>query len=127
MIDDKKSKYLDYDDEYKGIKDLEHLFEEDDKYKGIEDLEHFFKDDNRIMVCYIDWMDYSNISGNWLKKHILWVFWNNNKVTELCKNGYFMVVTMHTQGLKSFAHALVRCFLLENIRQPYQKKNHSHT
>ena len=30
---------------------------------------------------------------------------------------------MHTQGLKSFAHVLVRCFLLENIRQPYQKIN----
>ena len=64
----KKSKYLDYDDKYKGIKDLEHLFEEDDKYKGIKDLEHLFKDDDRIMVYYIDWEDYSNISGNWLKK-----------------------------------------------------------
>ena len=43
------------------------------------------------------------------------------------KSGYFVMVTMHTQGLKSFAHALVRCFLLENTRQLYQKKNHSHT
>ena len=33
----KKSKYLDYDDECKGIKDLEHLFEEinEDYYKPI--------------------------------------------------------------------------------------------
>ena len=44
------------------------MFEEDDKYKGIKDLEHLFKDDDRIMVYYIDWEDYSNISGNWLKK-----------------------------------------------------------
>ena len=29
------------------------------------------------------------------------------------KSGYIMMVTMHTQGLKSFANALVRCFLLE--------------
>ena len=56
MIDDKKSKYLDYDDDkYKGIKDLEHLLD-DDKYKGIEDLEHLFKDDDKNMVCCIDWI-----------------------------------------------------------------------
>ena len=30
---------------------------------------------------------------------------------------------MYTQGLKSFVHVQVRCFILENIRQPYQKKN----
>ena len=38
MTDTKKSNYLDYDDdEYKGIKDLEHLFNEidDDYYKPI--------------------------------------------------------------------------------------------
>ena len=40
MIDVKKSKYYDDDDKYKGIKDLEHLFEgikedEDDYYKPI--------------------------------------------------------------------------------------------
>ena len=36
MTDVKKSKYLDYD-EYKGIKDLKHLFEEikDDYYKPV--------------------------------------------------------------------------------------------
>ena len=65
------------------------MFEEDDKYKRIKDLEHLLKDDDRIMVYYIDWMYYSNISGNWLKKHILWVFWNNNKVTELCEKWIF--------------------------------------
>ena len=31
------------------------------------------------------------------------------------------MVTMHTQGLMSSANDLVRCFLLENIRQPHQK------
>ena len=88
----KKSKYLDYDDEYKGIKDLEHLFEEineDDKYKRIKDLEHLFEDDDKIMICYIDWKDYNSKNGSWLKKHILWVFWNNNNVSELCEKKIF--------------------------------------
>ena len=62
---------------------------DDDKYKGIEDVEHLFKDDDKNMVCCIDWMGYSNISGNWLKKHILCVFWNNGKVTELCEKWIF--------------------------------------
>ena len=35
------------------------------------------------------------------------------------------MVTMYTQGLKSFAHVLVRCFLLTGIRQLYQKKKSS--
>ena len=93
LIDVKKSKYLDYDDdEYKGIKDLEHLFEEineDDKYKRIKDLEHLFEDDDKIMICYIDWKDYNSKNGSWLKKHILWVFWNNNNVSELCDKWIF--------------------------------------
>ena len=38
------------------------------------------------------------------------------------KKGYTAMATMHTQGLKILAHVLVRCFLLENIRQPYQRK-----
>ena len=83
-----KSKYDDDDDDdddkYKGIKDLEYLFEEINV-----DLEHLFKDDDRNMVCYIDWMDHSNISGNWLKRQILWLFWNNNKVIELCGKWIF--------------------------------------
>ena len=87
MIDDKKSSYLDYDDdEYKGTKELEHLFEEinkDAKYKGIKDLKHLF--DDKIMICYINCMNYSNISGNWSKRHILSVFWNNNIVSKLCE------------------------------------------
>ena len=32
-----------------------------------------------------------------------------------------MMVTMHTQGLTSFARVLVRFILLDNIRQPHQK------
>ena len=36
------------------------------------------------------------------------------------KSGYAITITMHTQGLKSFTYVLVRCFILENIRQPYQ-------
>ena len=43
------------------------------------------------------------------------------------KSGYTMMVTMHTQGLKCSAHVLVRCFLLMNIRQAYQKKNQTPT
>ena len=43
------------------------------------------------------------------------------------KSGYVLTVNMHTQGLKSFAHILVRCFLLENIRQPHQKVTQTHT
>ena len=43
------------------------------------------------------------------------------------KSGYIMMVTMHTQGLKSFTHVLVRWFLLENIKQPHQKINQTST
>ena len=43
------------------------------------------------------------------------------------KSGYAITITMHTQGLKSFEHVLVRCFLLENIRQPHQKINQTPT
>ena len=43
------------------------------------------------------------------------------------KSGYVMTVTMHTQGLKSFTHVRLRCFLLENIREPYQKMNQTPT
>ena len=43
------------------------------------------------------------------------------------KSGYDMMVTMHTQGLRSYAHVLVKCFLLDNIKQPYQKMNQTPT
>ena len=43
------------------------------------------------------------------------------------KIGYIMMVAMHTQGLKSFVHVLMRCFLLENIRQLHQKINQTLT
>ena len=42
------------------------------------------------------------------------------------KSGYILMVNMHTQGLKSFAHILGRCFLLENIRQ-LEKISQTHT
>ena len=42
-------------------------------------------------------------------------------------SGYVLMVNMHTQGLKSFAHILGRCFLLENIRQLHQKISQTHT
>ena len=42
-------------------------------------------------------------------------------------SGYKKMVTMHTQGLKNFAHVPVRFFLLTSIRQPYQKKNQTST
>ena len=46
MLDSKKSDYLDDDDGYKGIKDLEHLFEEinendEDYYKPMLDESSF--------------------------------------------------------------------------------------
>ena len=65
--------------------------------------------------------------GNWKREQIVWIFWNDGHVSELCKSGYIVMVTMHTQGLKSFAHILVRCFLLENIGRPYQKINQTPT
>ena len=37
------------------------------------------------------------------------------------KSGYILMVNMHTQGLKSFAHILERCFLLGNIRELHKK------
>ena len=43
------------------------------------------------------------------------------------KSRYISMVNMHTQGLKSFAHILVRCSLLGNIRQPHQKISQTHT
>ena len=43
------------------------------------------------------------------------------------KSGYALMISMHTQGLKSFAHILARWFLLENVRQPYQKINQTPT
>ena len=61
-----------------------------------------------------------NKNGNWIKRHIIWVF-GIIMYQNYVKSGYTMMVTMHTQGLKSFTHVLVRWFLLENIRQPYQK------
>ena len=45
------------------------------------------------------------------------------------KSGYILMVNMHThtQGLKSFAHILERCFLLGNIRQLHQNISQTHT
>ena len=43
------------------------------------------------------------------------------------KSGYILMVNMHTQGLKSFAHILEKCFLLGNIRQLHQKISQTHT
>ena len=37
------------------------------------------------------------------------------------KSGYILMVNMHTQGLKSFAHILESCFLLGNIKQLHQQ------
>ena len=37
------------------------------------------------------------------------------------KSGYILMVNMDTQGLKSFAHILERCFLLGNIRELHKK------
>ena len=39
------------------------------------------------------------------------------------KIGHSIRIIMYTQGLKSFVHFQVRRFILENIRQPYKKKN----
>ena len=43
------------------------------------------------------------------------------KYQNYVRSGYALMVTIYTQGLKSFAHVLVKYFLLENIRQPYQE------
>ena len=43
------------------------------------------------------------------------------------KSEYAITISMHTQRLKSIGHILVRCFLLENLRQPYQKINQTPT
>ena len=37
------------------------------------------------------------------------------------KNGYALKTIMHIQGLKSFAHAQVKYFLLMSTRQSFQK------
>ena len=43
------------------------------------------------------------------------------------KSGYILMVNIHTQGLKNFAHILERCFLLGNIRKLHQKISQTHT
>ena len=65
-------------------------------------------------------------NGNWKRRQIVWIFWNNSHVSELCEKGYILMVNMHTQGLKSFVHIRGRCFLLENIRQ-LEKISQTHT
>ena len=43
------------------------------------------------------------------------------------ESGYTLMVNMDTQGLKSFAHILEKCFLLGNIRQIHEKISQTHT
>ena len=59
--------------------------------------------------------------GNWVKRQTVWVFGMVDMYQNYAKIGYVITMNMHTHGLKSFTHILVRCFLLESIRQPHQK------
>ena len=62
-------------------------------------------------------------SGNWKKRRILWVFWGNSHISELCEKW------IHHDGNYAYARFEELCtssgevFLLENIRQLYQKIN----
>ena len=64
---------------------------------------------------------------NWKRKHIAWVFWNNGQVSELCEKWVYLNGNYVYTSLKSFEHVLVRCLLLENIKQPCQKMNEKPT
>ena len=66
-------------------------------------------------------------SGNWKKDRSSGSFGVIAMYQNYAKSGYTVTITMHTQGLRSFAHVLVRWFLLENIRQPHQKINQTPT
>ena len=65
--------------------------------------------------------------GNQEKKILSGSFGITIPYQNYVKSGYTLMVTMHTQVLKSFAHVLVKCFLLESIRPPYQKIKQTHT
>ena len=92
------------------------------KDKTIPKTKTEYKGDHEIQVYYNGKIFKNKENGDWRKRHILGSFGIIIIYLNYVKSGYTKMVTMHTQGLKSFAHVLVRYFLLMNIRQLYQKK-----
>ena len=73
------------------------------------------------MFIYISMPVYKK-NGDWIKKQSVWVFWSNH-VTELCEMWIQKTMNMHTHVLKRFTNILVRCFILESIKQSHQNIN----
>ena len=92
------------------------------KDKTIPKTKTEYKGDNEIQVYYNGKIFKNKENGDWRKRHILCVFWNNNHISEL--RGKWI----YKDGNYAYSrHVLVRCFLLTSIRQLYQKKNQTPT
>ena len=55
------------------------------KDKTIPKTKTEYKGDNEIQVYYNGKIFKNKENGDWRKRHILWVFWNNNHISELCE------------------------------------------
>ena len=111
------------------IEDIDNIKIEDIDNTKIEDKDEHIDIDRTTFITVFERLRQSRDRKSDQKriKRIVLVFCDDNHVQNYVKSGYVMMVTMHTQGLKSLEHVLVRCFLLENIRQPHQKINQTLT
>ena len=70
----------------KTIKDMEKTIpKKEDTDKTIPKTKTEYKDDNEVQVYYNRKTFKNKENGDWRKRHILWVFWNNNHISELCE------------------------------------------
>ena len=111
------------------IEDIDNIKIEDIDNTKTEDKDEYIDIDRNTFITVFERLRRSRDRKSDQKRirRIVWVFCDDNHIQNYVKSGYIMMVTMHTQSLKSLEHVLVRCFLLENIMQPHQKINQTLT
>ena len=65
-------------------------------------------DNKPLKIFHYVKLERSRQKRDWVKKQIVWVFWNNSIYLSYVKSGFIEIVNMHPHGLKSFVHVLVR-------------------
>ena len=98
----------------------------EDKYSNIPKSKYIYEDmkENRYVrtFIYVSMPVKKEKNSDFIKKQSVWVFWSNH-VTELCEKWIRKNNKYAYTRLKRFINILVRCFILESIKQSHQNIN----
>ena len=89
-IDISKNAYIDNieteDNDISKTEDIDNIETEDiDNTKTKDKDEDIDKDRNKLIQMFRYSKRWKDKKGNWKKRQIVWVFWNNDHVSELCE------------------------------------------